>query len=602
MFGKLHIKWTLGLCLAVLLFLHGSSTAVPAQAADAAWDVKYWNNRNLAGDPVLQRTEANLNNDWGSGSPAPNVVNNDNFSARWRRMVYFPAGTYRFTATTDDGMRVWIDDVLIIDSWWDSQAHTVEKDVYINAGDHEVKVKYYEASGQAVAKLSWMAVGGITPSTFLNWKGEYFNNISLAGQPVLVRDDAGINFDWGGGSPAWNVVAADQFSVRWSRSLWLQPGRYRFTVIADDGARLWVNGRLLIDQWHDSSAATYSVEVELPNGTTALQMEYYENAGGAQARLSWEYLSGSTINNWRGVYFNNRNLSGTSVLVRDDAAINFNWGTGSPAVGIVNADNFSVRWTRSLSFDSGRYRFTITSDDGVRLWVNNQKIIDAWNDHAPLTVTGEIDLSGGALPVQLEYYDNTGEAQVNLSWIQVSAAYQPVPTPTPAPTSAYGIVQSTFLNVRRGPGMQYSIIDQLSQSQVVALSGQRSADGNWVVINWAGGTAWISGRPAYLWTSVPVNTLLVWQGTLPPPAVPGSGTATGPTGRVAYAYYLNMRTGPGITHGIIKAIPAGTVVTLLGRDIYANWCKVQLADGSVGWMSAGYLVKSVPMSSLPVVN
>lgn len=582
----------------VLLFfvLAWGATAVSTQAADSMWEVKYWNNKDLSGDPVLQRTESNLNYDWGNGSPASGIVNRDNFSARWKRNVYFPAGSYRFTATMDDGMRVWVDNVLIIESWWDSQMHSMSNDIYLNAGDHEVKVKYYEAGGGAIARLSWAPVGGPAPVPIANWKGEYFNNMSLSGSPVLVRDDATINFNWGGGAPAWNVVASDQFSVRWTRNQTFEPGRYRFTVIADDGARLWVNGQLLVNQWHDSNSGTYFAEIDLSGGAVPLQMEYYENVGGAVARLGWEKLSGSGSTKWRGEYFNNKNLSGSPVLVRDDANVNFNWGSGSPASGVVNADHFSVRWTRSLRFTPGRYRFTVTSDDGVRVWVNNQQIINAWTDHTSQTFNGEIDLSGGSVPVRVEYYENTGGARVSLSWAPVTAVPQP-PSP-PSPTTGTGVVQSARLNIRYGPGLQYGVITQLMQNQTVTLAGYRSADGNWVMIHWNSGTAWVSALPAYLWTSVPVSNLPVWQGTVPNIG----GPTAGPTGRVAYVYYLNVRTGPGTTDSIIKAVPSGTVVTLLGRNAASAWAKVQLADGTVGWMSANYLVKSVPMSSLPIVN
>ena len=90
-----------------------------------------------------------------------------------------------------------------------------------------------------------------------------------------------IDFDWGGGSPAWNVVAADNFSVRWTRTINLEQGRYRLTATADDGVRLWVNGRLLIDKWLNQAATPYSAEIDLPGGPTDVRMEYYESVGGA---------------------------------------------------------------------------------------------------------------------------------------------------------------------------------------------------------------------------------------------------------------------------------------------------------------------------------
>lgn len=598
MFTNSRKKVYMSLAALMLMVLALGGAATNTQAADTMWDARYWNNRDFSGNPVLQRAESSLNYDWGNGSPAPGIVNADNFTARWRQVIYFPASSYRFTATTDDGMRVWVDGVLIIDSWWDSQVHSVSGDIYLNTGDHEVKVDYYEAGGGAIARLSWAPFGGPAPAPVANWRGEYFNNMTLAGAPALVRDDASITFEWGTNSPAWNVVASDQFSVRWTRNQSFDQGRWRFTVIADDGARLWVNNQLLIDQWHDSISGAYTAEIDLPGGPVPMKMEFYENMGGAMARLGWERPVGGGIYNWRGEYFNNRDLSGSPALVRDDAQINFNWGNGSPAQGIVNVDNFSVRWTRPLSFNAGRYRFSLNSDDGVRLWVNNQQIINAWYDHAPLLLSGDIDLPGGAVPVRVEYYDATAGAQVQFSWTQVGSTPPPPPPPPPAPTTANGVVQSARLNVRYGPGFQYGVITQLVRGQSVTLAGQRTADNKWVMINWSGSTAWVSGLPAYLWTSVPVSNLSVWNGT-----VPGTGgPVTEGSATVASVDFLNVRTGPGVSYPVIRAMPSGSVVTMIGRNTASTWAKVRLADSAVGWMSAAYLIKSVPMSTLPVAN
>ncbi len=395
----------------------------PALLAASDWTASYWNNTSMSGNPALQRSEATLNYDWGDGAPASGV-NGDQFSARWERTINVSAGTYRFTATMDDGMRVWVDDTLIVNSWWDSQVHSMSGDIFLSNGDHRIRVEYYDAGGKAVAALSWSQISTASGPIY-NWRGEYFNNMGLFGQPVLVRDDRGINFDWGGSAPEWNVVSADHFSVRWTRDVFLNAGRYRFTVQADDGVRLWVNGRLLVDQWHDGAATYYHAETDVPGGSIPIKMEYYENAGAAVARLAWHYLGSTSVSNWRGEYFNNSWLGGSPGLVRDDAAINFDWGFGSPGAGIAN-DNFSVRWTRDLSFAPGTYRFTTTSDDGVRLWVNGQLLIDQWRDQSASTYSKDIFLSGNAT-VRMEYYESGRLAIARLNWARIDHILPPPP-------------------------------------------------------------------------------------------------------------------------------------------------------------------------------
>ena len=83
---------------------------------------------------------------------------------------------------------------------------------------------------------------------------------------------------------------------------------------------------------------------------------------------------------WRGEYYNNRTLSGAPDLVRYESTINFDWGRLGPGDGISPTD-FSVRWTGFFEFAGGTYRFTITCDDGARVWVDDVLIIDQWHDH-----------------------------------------------------------------------------------------------------------------------------------------------------------------------------------------------------------------------------
>ncbi|MEZ4516391.1 MAG: PA14 domain-containing protein [Chloroflexota bacterium] len=318
------------LAILVLAVLTGSSMNLNAQEGN--WNAQYWNNRTLSGDPVLTRTESSINYDWGGGSPAPEV-NPDNFSAEWRQTVNVPAGTYRFSATTDDGMRVFVDNTVIIESWYDGQARTITADVYLGAGDHEVVVQYYEAGGVAVAKVNIALVSGTTPAPSDAWTGEYFNNTNLAGTPVLVRNDANINFNWGYGSPAPSVQS-DNFSARWSRTLYLDPGRYRFTTVTDDGVRLSVNGIRVLDKWQVQAATAYSVEVDVAGGGTPVVMEYFENTQLAEAKLTWTKVSGGVTpptGSWYAEYYSNTSLSGAPVLTRNEQSIDYNWGYGSPA-------------------------------------------------------------------------------------------------------------------------------------------------------------------------------------------------------------------------------------------------------------------------------
>ncbi len=269
-----------------------------------------------------------------------------------------------------------------------------------------------------VAIMGWAATVG-TPTASAqgtNWRGEYFPNTTLTGTPIL-RDDSGINFNWGAGAP-WAGFPADNFSVRWTRQVWFDAGKYRFTTTTDDGTRLFLDGALVIDQWKEQATTSHSANVQLAAGWYTVRMEYLEKSGGATAQLKWERTDVAppvTITDWRGEYFNNRDLTGTPVLVRNDRDVRFDWVKGSPDRGIGN-DNFSARWTRTLNFVGGRYQFNVKADDGVRLWVDGALVIDAWGRATGNTISKEVHLATGNHTIRLEYQEQTGDASVRLSW------------------------------------------------------------------------------------------------------------------------------------------------------------------------------------------
>jgi len=120
-------------------------------------------------------------------------------------------------------------------------------------------------------------------------RGEYFQNATLTGSPSLVRIDSVVNFDWAMGPPV-PTYSPDRFSVRWTgKVIPTVTGIYRFGASTDDGLRLWLDGKLLIDSWFDRGATLDAVELKLEAGRAYdLKMEYYENTGYAFAALVWD--------------------------------------------------------------------------------------------------------------------------------------------------------------------------------------------------------------------------------------------------------------------------------------------------------------------------
>lgn len=124
------------------------------------WRAAYFANISLEGQPAWLQPEdtgvdAELSHQWSLASPVPGVIPEDNWSGRWTGDFWFEAGDYVLRAEANDGVRVWLDDVLAIDRWRDGP-HEVEI-VFsaVEAGQHTVRVEYYERGGVANLGVSW---------------------------------------------------------------------------------------------------------------------------------------------------------------------------------------------------------------------------------------------------------------------------------------------------------------------------------------------------------------------------------------------------------------------------------------------------------------
>jgi LysM repeat protein len=146
---------------------------------------------------------------------------------------------------------------------------------------------------------------------------------------------------------------------------------------------------------------------------------------------------------WYAEFFDARWPTAEPVYTRHDEYINFDWGTGSPNVA-VPIDNFSARWTRTINFTGGTYKFWVVHDDGVLLWIDDLLVINQWYDQPAYmrNVSGtmvpnlhfeEVDLAPGPHRIKLEYYEHGKEAVVKLGWESANttpAGFVPPPAST----------------------------------------------------------------------------------------------------------------------------------------------------------------------------
>jgi hypothetical protein len=185
-----------------------------------------------------------------------------------------------------------------------------------------------------------------------------------------------------------------------------------WSMTITDSSKLWVGGNFTgISGVPQSNIARFDLNAKALNYAKPLVDLNGFQAGGLDA-----------------TYYDNQNFTGTQ-LSRVDPSINNNWGSGSPNLLVIGADTFSARWTGKVQAPvSGQYTFTTTSDDGVRLFVDGQQIVDNWTNHGPTDDSGTINLEAGKrYDIQYDYYENSGGAVARLAWAYPGQSRQIVP-------------------------------------------------------------------------------------------------------------------------------------------------------------------------------
>jgi hypothetical protein len=223
-------------------------------------------------------------------------------------------------------------------------------------------------------------------------------------------------------------------------------------------------------------------------------------------------------------YFNDKNLI-QLVTSQVDPLVSFGWGTGRPSV-LTHDDDFSVRWTGWVRpLFTGAYTFYVNSDDGAKLWVNDQLIINAWTSGGSEKTSSPIQLTaGGWYMIKLEYYEDTGSAYVHLKWSssqQKKDVIQPnnlkpcafgmgghcptAPTPTntltPTPTITYTPTLSPTLGLDASNGLTGRYYGNSTFTGLLYTKVDRTVNFDWG-----------AGSPA----GVPANFSVKWSGYIEP--------------------------------------------------------------------------------------
>ncbi|MBI5395257.1 MAG: DUF1800 family protein [Verrucomicrobia bacterium] len=323
---------------------------------------------------------------------------------------------------------------------------------------------------------------GLLANYYDNSSSTYTNASNFSGLK-LTRVDPVIDFNWGQGRP-YTQVTNDYFSARWDSLLMIATnGDYSFDLQADDGARLYLDSQLIIDNWPapNTNQVQSLPQTLLAGSNYPLRVEFYETTNNAMVRLRWKQPNAANFtsiatnnilnpnlpgtNRWAASYFNNTNLTGSPILTTNtESAVSYDWITGAP-IPTMGVDSFSIRWTGQVQPQySETYTFVTRTDDGVKLWVNGNLVIDKWVTQGATDWTADVDLVAGVrYDIRMEYFESSSSTFAQLAWLSDSQVKEVIPMarlyPTntgPAavtsPVTAVGLVAGPFSYTVTGNG------------------------------------------------------------------------------------------------------------------------------------------------------
>lgn len=245
----------------------------------------------------------------------------DNYGSRLSGVLYPPvSGEYIFWVSGDDNTELWLSSdqtpsnrtrIATVPGWtsprqWTKFPEQKSAPVSLIAGKpYFIEALHKEGGGLDNLAAAWEIPGQplavidgqyfIAPDDVLGRAGlfgQYFDGRNFDTQR-FTRGDESVDFNWGTGSPDAGRLGADNFSIRWTGFLTPEFSEtYTFYTNSDDGVRLWVGDKLIIDNWTDHAPTENSGQINLTaDRPVPIKLEYYENGGGAVIQLAWSSTS-----------------------------------------------------------------------------------------------------------------------------------------------------------------------------------------------------------------------------------------------------------------------------------------------------------------------
>jgi hypothetical protein len=309
--------------------------------------------------------------------------------------------------------------------------------------------------------------------------GSYYPNTTQTGAPVLTETDSTVDFAFANNSPGGGIAAGSTYSIVWSGYVQaIYSETYTFETESSDGVQLTVGGTVLVNHLGAQGDTKYTGTIAMTAGTKVPITLVFQNLSNtAQVHLRWSSTSqpyqivpltqlypaaSTTQTGLNGSYFDGivngftfNPTTSTPTATRLDPTVNFAWQGATPIAG-VQGINFGATWNGSVTVPcTGNYKFCVTGDDGVRLWIDGTQVDNGWVYQGPTTycpATTTAYTAGTTHTVRMDYFQGGGGSVAQLSWQSSCAGNGIVPTndltpATPVPPPTNGLTGTYYSNI-----------------------------------------------------------------------------------------------------------------------------------------------------------
>jgi len=392
-----------------------------SQTASGKWTATYYKGASTSGKPLastfISQTGTSLIQNLGLKSPVPNKVPGNNFSAKFNKNMNLSPGLYSVRVKANDTMKVLIDGKVVL-----NQTKSVGNK------ENSVSVALTNKNGSTFHAIELRYA-----------KQTSLNNFSFSIDPIFSsfkKDLPSVAYNWGNNRPT--EAKSVNFQATYNQTQTVPLGDYVLETYADGPLVVQKDSQYLVKQINDVPNHWASIPLVSKTGKQSIITTYVHTNGNAAV---FSHLV--PFSSYLAYYYNNTNLSGAPNAAKiisptgKTMDLQTTYGNGSPLKNI-KADGTSAKYLVTKRLKAGSYTLNVTSDSGVRVYVDGKQVLNQWTKRTNRTDTATFTVSNGTVSslkdvhkVELQTVDVN--AVKNIKFTVVPKTVDPSPKPDPNP-------------------------------------------------------------------------------------------------------------------------------------------------------------------------